>query len=116
MKFQIAIIANGPKVGTPIHWTDETCSSRYGIGCISDGDTDYGPNDIIAGTDYPGQPGRTAAQICADYVKMDASVSEQNGGYLATQEQVNILRRFCSQNPLGPQVEIRCDKNGVPAE
>lgn len=103
MKFQIAIVANGPKVGIPIEWTNETCSNRYGIGCISDGETDYGPGDIIPGTDFPGLPGRTAARICADYVVMDWSVSRDREPS-ATQEQVDILRRFCAQDQFGPQV------------
>src|SRR3989304_298270 len=31
------------------HWTDETSSSRYGIGTIEIGDQDYGPADVVPG-------------------------------------------------------------------
>lgn len=109
MKFKIAIVSNGVNVGKPAMWTDETSSSRYGIGCITIGDEgpDFGPADYILGTDFAGTPGRTAAKVCADAVLMDrdqASRSYENQEGFITPEQVEILRRFCSQWPDGPQI------------
>lgn len=99
MRFQIAIISNGEKAGQPICWTDETCSSRYGFGVLNVGAEDFGPADVIPGTDLPGRTGRTSGKICVDAVVMD-----RNHGFITT-EQVDILRRFCSQWPDGPQIE-----------
>ena len=81
---------------TDVWWTDETCSSRYGIGTISfDGD-DHGPADIVPGDSL----GRTVAQWLCDSYSWGTRYG-RDGFY--SQEEIEILRRFCSQWPDGPQ-------------
>jgi len=108
MKIQIATCNDG----SPVFWTDETSSSRYGIGTVSLGNysgelvgEDFGPADRIPGTDFIGHPGRTSAKIATDYVTMDRACAAQNQrNPIATEEEVEILSRFCAQWPTGPQI------------
>lgn len=104
MKIQITVSQDG----NPVFWTNETSSSRYGIGAVSLGTLgehkligdDYGPADIVPRTE-----GRSAAQICADMVLMDRHNAESNYHEpYCTAEEVSILARFCAQWPDGPQI------------
>lgn len=77
-------------------WTDETCSTRYGIGTIEIGGVDHGPADLVPHDTL----GRTvAAWLCDSYSWVDRY--GRAGSY--SKEEIEILRRFCSQWPDGPQ-------------
>lgn len=77
-------------------WTDETASSRYGIGTIQIGDQDHGPADLVPHDTL----GRTVAQYLCDSYAWGNQYGREG---FVTAEQIAILRRFCAQWPQGPQ-------------
>lgn len=83
---------------TEIYWTDETSSNRYGFGTICFEDWDYGVKDLVPGDKLK----RTVAQwLCDSYLW--GSKYGRDGYY--NPEEMEILKRFCSQWPDGPQFE-----------
>lgn len=79
-------------------WTDETCSSRYGIGCVQVDGTDYGPKDIPAGEQY----GRTVAQLVV--LAYSAALDAKNNTEFPSNNEVETINRFLGQDPEGLRV------------
>lgn len=79
-------------------WTDETSSSRYGIGCVQVDGVDYGPKDIPAGEQYR----RTVAQlvVLAYSIALDA----KNNTKFPSNNEVETINRFLSRDPDGIRV------------
>src|SRR5512137_1311041 len=79
-------------------WTDETPASRSGIGSIDINGIDYGPADMVPGDGA----GRCVAQWLCDSRGWGDRYG-RTGPY--SKQEIQILRRFCSQWPEGPQFE-----------
>lgn len=89
------MVMDGKKVDAC--WTDETSSSRYGIGTIEIGNQDYGPADLVPEDEC----GRTIAQWLVDSCAWGDRYGRK--GFYSSDE-LSVLKRFCSQWPEGPQL------------
>ena len=83
---------------TDMIWTDETCSSRYGFGCVQVDGTDYGPSDIPAGEPY----GRTVAQLVL--LAYEAALDAKNHTEFPSNSDVETINRFLAQDHEGTRV------------
>ena len=83
-------------------WTDETCSSRYGLGCIQIEGVDYGVSDVPASEQY----GRTVGQVLQ--IAYSAALDSRNNTEFPLQSQVEIIQRFLNQ----AQLEISTERFG----
>jgi hypothetical protein len=83
---------------TDMVWTDETCSNRYGIGCVQVDGVDYGPKDVPPGEPY----GRTVAQLVV--LAYSAALDAKNNTEFPSNSEVETINRFLGQDPEGIRV------------
>ncbi len=79
-------------------WTNETSSSRYGIGCVQVGGVDCGPKDIPSGEPW----GRTVAQLVV--LAYSTALDGKNNTEFPNDTEVETINRFLAQDPEGIRV------------